>query len=49
LPSFAGLLVERQLNGLAAALQGPLDQLARASEITVTPETVNLRWTGARP
>jgi len=46
LPSFAGLLVERQFAALAGELSGPLAQLARASHIGVTPETVTLRWSG---
>ena len=46
LPSFAGLLAGRQLESLGSALELPLGQLARASHIGVTPETVTLRWSG---
>jgi len=49
LPSFAGLLVERQLAGLASELSAPLAQLASASHIGITPETVTLRWSGRQP
>lgn len=48
LPSFAGLLVSRQLEGIAGALSEPLGQLARASHIAVTPQTVTLRWGGSQ-
>ena len=46
LPSFAGILVGRQLESLGSALAVPLGQLARASHIGITPETVTLRWSG---
>jgi hypothetical protein len=46
LPWMAGLLVERQLDSLGQALAEPLGQLARASHIGITPETVTLRWSG---
>lgn len=49
LPSFAGLLVERQFAALASELSEPLAQLARASHIGITPETVTLRWSGRQP
>jgi hypothetical protein len=49
LPSVAGLLVQRQFAGLASELSGPLAQLARASHIGITPETVTLRWSGRQP
>ena len=44
LPWLAGLFAERQLVGLGDALAVPLGQLARASHIGITPETVTLRW-----
>jgi hypothetical protein len=44
LPVLLGWPVKKQLEGLAGALTGPLGQLARASYIGVTPETVTLRW-----
>jgi len=46
LPWLAGLLVERQFESLGGALSVPLGQLARASHIGITPETVTLRWSG---
>ena len=46
LPSIAGLLAGRQLESLGRALEVPLGQLARASHIGITPETVTLRWSG---
>jgi hypothetical protein len=49
LPSVAGLLVQRQLDSLGEALAVPLGQLARASHISITPETVMLRWSGRLP
>jgi hypothetical protein len=46
LPWVAGLLAQRQLDSLSEALAEPLGQLARASHIGITPETVTLRWSG---
>ena len=46
LPSLAGWLVERQFKTLGEALSVPLGQLAGASHIGITPETVTLRWSG---
>lgn len=46
LPSVAGWLVERQFKTLGDALSVPLGQLAGASHIGITPETVTLRWSG---
>lgn len=47
IPVVAGWPVERQFTGLAEALAGPLGQLAGASLIEITPETVKLRWSGS--
>jgi hypothetical protein len=44
LPVLLGWPVQKQLDGLAEALAGPLGQLARASYIGVSPEMVTLRW-----
>lgn len=49
LPPFAGMLVSRQLEGIAGAMSRPLGQLARASQIGVTPQTISLRWDGREP
>lgn len=49
LPSVAGWLAERQLEGLSDALAPALDALSRASYIGVTPESVMLRWSGGAP
>lgn len=49
LPSFAGLLVSRQFDGLAASLSGPLEDITRASFIGITPQTVTLQWSGETP
>lgn len=46
LPSVSGKLVQRQFDHLFAALAGPLGELATASHIAITPETVTLRWSG---
>jgi hypothetical protein len=46
-PAVAGWAVERQFAGLAEALAGPLGQLAGASFIGISPETVSLRWSGS--
>lgn len=43
-PVLLGWPVQKQLDGLAAALDGPLDRLARASYIGITPDMVTLRW-----
>lgn len=48
LPVVLGWPVKRQFEGLAEALAGPLDQLARASTIGITPTTVTLRWSDQR-
>lgn len=47
LPVLLGWPVQKQLDGLAQALSGPLAQLARASYIGVSPEIVTLRWSDA--
>lgn len=44
LPVLLGWPVQKQLDGLAEALSGPLGQLSRASYIGVSPEMVTLRW-----
>jgi len=44
LPVLLGWPVQKQLDGLAQALSGPLGQLSRASYIGVSPEMVTLRW-----
>jgi hypothetical protein len=44
LPVLLGWPVQKQLDGLARALAGPLDQLSRASHIGINPEMVTLRW-----
>lgn len=49
LPWPASELVTRQFAGLADAGAGLLDEMAKASEITVTPEKVHLRWDGRQP
>lgn len=46
LPSVTGMLVQRQFDSLVGALAGPLGELASASHIGITPETVTLRWSG---
>lgn len=46
LPSVTGMLVQRQFDSLFAALAAPLDELASASHIGLTPESVTLRWSG---
>ncbi len=46
LPVLLGWPVQRQFDGLAGALEVPLEQLARASEIQVAPDAVTLRWSG---
>lgn len=46
LPVLLGWPVQRQFDGLTGALAEPLGQLARASYIGVSPETVTLRWSG---
>jgi hypothetical protein len=43
-PVLLGWPVQKQLDGLAAALGEPLAQLARASYIGIDPEMVTLRW-----
>jgi hypothetical protein len=43
-PVLLGWPVQKQLDGLAAALGGPLAQLSRASYIGIDPEMVTLRW-----
>lgn len=43
-PVLLGWPVQKQLDGLAEALSGPLGQLARASYIGISPEMVTLRW-----
>ncbi len=49
LPPYLGWPVERQFAGLGDALAGPLEELAKASNINVTPESVTLRWSGTSP
>ena len=49
LPSVAGWLAARQLDGLSAALAPMLAALSRASYIGVTHESVMLRWSGGTP
>ncbi len=44
LPVLLGWPVQKQLDGLAQALSGPLGQLSRASYIGISPEMVTLRW-----
>ena len=44
LPVLLGWPVQKQMDGLAEALAGPLGQLARASYIGINPESVTLRW-----
>lgn len=46
LPSVAGLLVQKQLDSLSEALAVPLEQLAGASQIGITPDEITLRWSG---
>jgi hypothetical protein len=47
LPVLLGYPVERQFDGLRNALAVPLGQLAKASFIEITPESVSLRWSGS--
>lgn len=47
LPVLLGWPVQKQMDGLANALPGPLGQLARASYIGISPESVTLRWSGS--
>lgn len=49
LPPLVDVLVSRQLEGIAGALSRPLSQLAGASHIDVTPQTITLRWAGRQP
>jgi hypothetical protein len=49
LPPLVDVLVSRQLEGIAGALSRPLGQLARASHIAVTPQTITLSWGGRQP
>ncbi len=44
LPVFLGWPVQRQFDGLREALRVPLQQLAQASYIGVSPADVTLRW-----
>jgi len=46
LPSVTGMLVQRQFESLVDALAAPLRELATASHIGITPESVTLRWSG---
>jgi hypothetical protein len=46
LPPVLGWPVARQFEGLRDALQAPLDELARASRIAITPQAVMLQWSG---
>lgn len=47
LPVLLGWPVERQFAGLGEALSASLEALAKASNIEITPEAVNLRWSGS--
>lgn len=49
LPSYLGWPVQVQFNGMAEALSAPLSNLAKASEIEITPAAVRARWPGKRP
>jgi len=49
LPWPASELVTRQFAGLADAGADLLDEMAKASEITITPEKVHLGWGGRQP
>lgn len=49
LPVPLGWPVQRQMDGLAAALAGPLAQFARASHIGIEPGAVTLRWSDSAP
>jgi len=49
LPVLLAWPVQKQMDGLAEALAGPLGQLARASYIGVNPDSVTLRWSDAGP
>lgn len=49
LPVLLGWPVQRQMDGLAEALAGPLGQFARASHIGIDPESVALRWSDPAP
>jgi hypothetical protein len=49
LPVLLGWPVQRQMDGLAGALAGPLEQFARASHIGIEPEAVALRWSDSAP
>lgn len=44
LPVYLGWPVKRQFEGLGEALSASLGELAKASNIEITPETVKLRW-----
>ncbi len=49
LPPVLDLLVRKQFESLRSALEVPLGQLAGADEITVSPDSINLRWAPRSP
>lgn len=49
LPNLLDLLVRRHFAGLGSAVEVPLTALARCDQITITPESINLRWSEQAP